>query len=81
MCTYGAGEGRLRIYEGKDGNTSITTTEEACRFAASFSTRRRATGIAVSDIDFENKIIHVNGTLKYIAKAKVKYMIDEPSLK
>ena len=31
-----------------------------------------------SDIDFENKIIHVNGTLKYIAKAKVKYMIDEP---
>ena len=31
-----------------------------------------------SDIDFDNKIIHVNGTLKYIAKAKVKYMIDEP---
>lgn len=31
-----------------------------------------------SDIDFENKIIHVNRTLKYIAKAKVKYMIDEP---
>ena len=31
-----------------------------------------------TDIDFENKIIHVNGTLKYIAKAKVKYMIDEP---
>lgn len=31
-----------------------------------------------ADIDFDNKIIHVNGTLKYIAKAKVKYMIDEP---
>ena len=24
-----------------------------------------------ADIDFDNKIIHVNGTLKYIAKAKV----------
>ena len=35
-------------------------------------------GLQWSDIDFENKIIHVNGTLKYIAKAKVKYMIDEP---
>lgn len=31
-----------------------------------------------SDIDFDNKIIHVNGTLKYVAKAKEKYMIDEP---
>ena len=31
-----------------------------------------------ADIDFDNKIIHVNGTLKYIAKAKEKYMIDEP---
>ena len=35
-------------------------------------------GLQWSDIDFENKIIHVNGTLKYIAKAKEKYMIDEP---
>ena len=35
-------------------------------------------GLQWRDIDFENKIIHVNGTLKYIAKAKVKYMIDEP---
>ena len=31
-----------------------------------------------SDIDFDNKIIHVNGTLKYVAKAREKYMIDEP---
>lgn len=31
-----------------------------------------------SDIDFENMIIHVNGTLKYIAKAENKYMIDDP---
>ena len=32
----------------------------------------------MSDIDFDNKIIHVNGTLKYIDKSKEIYMIDEP---
>ena len=31
-----------------------------------------------SDIDFEKKIIHVNGTLKYIAKGAQTYMIDTP---
>ena len=37
MCVHdGAGKGRLRIYEGKDGTTGITTTEEAAGFAASF---------------------------------------------
>lgn len=28
------------LYEGKDGNTGITTTEEAAGFAASFSASR-----------------------------------------
>lgn len=31
-----------------------------------------------NDIDFENKVIHVNGTLKYVPKANEKYIIDDP---
>lgn len=30
------------------------------------------------DIEFEKKVIHVNGTLKYIAKGEAKYRIDTP---
>lgn len=31
-----------------------------------------------TDVDFDKKVIHVNGTLKYIAKAENKYVIDSP---
>ena len=31
-----------------------------------------------NDIDFENKVIHVKGTLKYVPRASEKYIIDEP---
>ena len=79
VCTYGAGKGRLRIIRRERWKHKYYNNGGGCRFCSLFFRRGgELRALQWSDIDFENKIIHVNGTLKYIAKAKVKYMIDEP---